>query len=130
MPIRESEKSKYPPREEWAAIRERILRRARDKCERCAVENHSDRWAVRKFRANKGAEALPYKVTVVLTIAHLDHDPTNNADENLAALCQRCHLRHDRGQHKWNAARTRARKAGQAEMEFLQPPAMGRLRRY
>jgi len=36
-------------------------------------------------------------VTVVLTIAHLDHDETNfNVPLNrLAALCQRCHLRYD-----------------------------------
>lgn len=35
-------------------------------------------------------------VKIVLTIAHLDQDITNNANENLAALCQRCHLNHDR----------------------------------
>ncbi len=124
MPIRESEKAKYPPREEWAAIRERILQRARHRCEWCQVENASERWSARKVMIGPGGEPFRYKVTIVLTIAHLDHDPTNNADENLAALCQRCHLRHDRGQHKWNAARTRARKAGQAEMEFLQPPTV------
>lgn len=33
---------------------------------------------------------------IVLTIAHIhDHDPANVADDNLAALCQRCHNRHD-----------------------------------
>lgn len=30
----------------------------------------------------------------ILTVDHVvDHDPANVADENLAALCQRCHLR-------------------------------------
>jgi len=30
----------------------------------------------------------------VLTVDHIvDHDPANVAEENLAALCQRCHLR-------------------------------------
>jgi len=33
---------------------------------------------------------------IILTVAHLDRDRTNNALENLAALCQRCHLNHDR----------------------------------
>ncbi|WP_148041392.1 HNH endonuclease family protein [Rufibacter immobilis] len=33
---------------------------------------------------------------VILTVAHLDHDPTNNEDWNLKALCQLCHNRHDR----------------------------------
>lgn len=30
--------------------------------------------------------------TIVLTVAHLDQDPTNNSSRNLAALCQRCHF--------------------------------------
>ena len=29
----------------------------------------------------------------LLTVAHLDHDPGNNAEDNLAALCQACHNR-------------------------------------
>ena len=33
---------------------------------------------------------------VVLASAHLDHDPSNNHPHNLSALCQRCHLSHDR----------------------------------
>lgn len=37
---------------------------------------------------------------VVLASAHLDHDPTNNRQRNLAALCQRCHLAHDRPEHR------------------------------
>jgi glyoxylase-like metal-dependent hydrolase (beta-lactamase superfamily II) len=36
---------------------------------------------------------------VVLSAAHLDHDPGNNAARNLAALCQRCHINHDRPYH-------------------------------
>lgn len=59
-------------------------------------------------------EALPlltgYDVRVVLTVAHLNHDAADMRDENLAALCQWCHLNHDRGHH----AQTRAtRKDGQ-----------------
>ena len=52
-------------------------------------------------------------VRVVLTISHLDHDPTNNDLENLRAFCQRCHLRYDRHEHAKNARATRAKKAGQ-----------------
>ncbi len=36
---------------------------------------------------------------VVLATAHLDHDPTNNPPRNLKALCQRCHMLHDRDEH-------------------------------
>ena len=38
----------------------------------------------------------PRRSLVVLACCHLDHDPTNCADVNLAALCQHCHLEHDR----------------------------------
>jgi hypothetical protein len=50
---------------------------------------------------------------VVLTIAHLDHDIGNNDDGNLAALCQRCHLRYDAKQHAATAKATREVKSGQ-----------------
>lgn len=33
---------------------------------------------------------------VILTVAHLDRNTDNNEPENLIALCQRCHLNHDR----------------------------------
>src|SRR3546814_11774329 len=42
----------------------------------------------------------------------LNHDPTDNAPLNLAALCQRCHMIHDADEHRrrrWlNAYRRRA----------------------
>ena len=33
---------------------------------------------------------------IVLTISHTDHDPAHCDDDNLLALCQQCHNRHDR----------------------------------
>jgi hypothetical protein len=39
------------------------------------------------------------KTRVVLAAAHLDSDPTNNWLRNLRALCQRCHMLHDRPHH-------------------------------
>lgn len=36
---------------------------------------------------------------VILQTAHLDHDPSNCADANLAALCQFCHAEYD-AQHR------------------------------
>ena len=44
---------------------------------------------------------------VVLTVAHLDHDITNNEPDNLAALCQKCHLRYDAKHHAKNSKATR-----------------------
>lgn len=49
---------------------------------------------------------------VVLTIAHMDHDETNNDTSNLRALCQRCHLIWDAKHHAANArAKRRAKLA-------------------
>jgi 5-methylcytosine-specific restriction endonuclease McrA len=46
-------------------------------------------------------------IEIILTVAHLnDKNPMNCAPENLAALCQRCHLRLDRADHKRNASHT------------------------
>lgn len=39
---------------------------------------------------------------VILTTAHLDRNTKNNDRDNLAALCQRCHLNHDILQHVAN----------------------------
>lgn len=41
-------------------------------------------------------------IRVVLTVAHLNHDIKDNRSENLRALCQRCHNRHDKEYRKAN----------------------------
>jgi hypothetical protein len=42
-------------------------------------------------------ETIIRPIRIILTIAHLDHDPENwdVSDDRLAALCQKCHLTHD-----------------------------------
>jgi hypothetical protein len=62
----------YPP--DWPDIAKRIKDAANWQCERC--EAHHD-------------PAQGY----CLTVHHLDGDKSNCADWNLAALCQRCHLK-------------------------------------
>lgn len=49
---------------------------------------------------------------IVLTIAHLDHDITNNDPANLKALCQKCHLNHDKELHSKSRKATRNRNLG------------------
>ena len=47
----------------------------------------------------------------MLAAAHLDSDPTNNRLKNLRALCQRCHMLHDRPHHlvqRWVTYRRRS----------------------
>jgi hypothetical protein len=107
MPIRPEEKARYP--KDWKAISLEVRERAGWRCEGspgiypdCRAEN-----------------AAPHPVTgskVVLTVAHLDHQPENNGAPgdrpNLMAMCQRCHLTYDAKHHAKNAAVTRRRKAG------------------
>ncbi len=91
MPVSRERQRAYPGGSlnsaEWKALRAAILQRARDRCEGgpaypdCRAANH---------------EAHPVTGSrVVLTIAHLDHDPGNSHPDNLRALCQRCHNTHD-----------------------------------
>lgn len=55
--------------------------------------------ALQPALAGFAAPSLP-STYVVLAAAHLDQDPSNNDPRNLAALCQRCHLAHDRAAHR------------------------------
>lgn len=81
MPIRPENRARYP--KDWT-LRSRFVRfvRARNRCEWCGAEN-----------------GQPHPITgsrVVLTCAHVfDHRPEACSLLNLAALCQRCHNRHD-----------------------------------
>ena len=96
-------KEKYPAN--WKEISLRIREQAGGKCEFCGAENYK-----------------PHPITgskVVLTVAHLNHIQMDVRDENLKALCQRCHLRYDIEHHKKNAATTRHKKileCGQLEL--------------
>jgi len=49
-----------------------------------------------------------------LEIAHLDQDPSNYADENLASLCSGCHHRFDYKAWAEKARTTRARRKDRA----------------
>lgn len=53
------------------------------------------------------------QAVVILATAHLDHDPTNCADENLAALCQFCHASYDVDQRSWSGNITLDLRRGQ-----------------
>ena len=103
MPIKKELRHLYP--KNWKEIRAKILERAHNCCEFCGVENYS-------FVIKAGTEdwEYPEPAKVVLTIAHLDHDPTNNDPSNLRALCQRCHNRHDARHRAANRSHTAALK--------------------
>lgn len=106
MPIRPSERARYP--KDWKAISVRIRERSGGRCE-CTGECglHRDHPGPRRCVERHGEAAKWAKGRVVLTVAHLNHQPEDCRNENLKAMCQRCHLRYDRPHHAKNSAQTR-----------------------
>jgi hypothetical protein len=109
--------SRYP--KNWKEISARIRERDGNRCKWCGTANY-------QLNPRTGSK-------VILTVAHLGvdypdgrpgnkHDKLDVRDENLAALCQQCHLNYDRDEHMLNAALTRYRRkleAGQMELIAL-----------
>jgi hypothetical protein len=127
MPIKPENRARYPAN--WMEIRAGILARAGDCCEQCKVPNGKRiaRGAgpfagtfqidtAEVFDAETGEYIASVRmseyqvknlVTIVLTIAHLDHMPENCDPSNLRALCQLHHLKHDAAHHAETARATR-----------------------
>ena len=115
MPIRSEHRWLYPI--DWPQISASIrFARAKGLCEHCGrrhlahiAQTPSGVWwdaDRRLWRDSRGRTVAavtdgPIRFTrTVLACAHLNHDPTDNRGRNLAALCQRCHLAHDREEHR------------------------------
>lgn len=85
--------------------------RARNRCEWCGARNHQP-------HPDTGSH-------VVLTTAHVyDRAPAAASLLNLAALCQRCHLNHDRAYHLQSRRANRDRANGQLSL-FAAAPSPG-----
>jgi 5-methylcytosine-specific restriction endonuclease McrA len=121
MPIKPENRKLYPAN--WSDIREMIIRDANNRCDKCGLPNGSIGYREdgRFYHVCEGtAEAMAMegeKVTkIVLTVAHLDHDPTNNDRSNLRALCQKCHFAHDRADNMSKAIETRRKNRADREL--------------
>jgi hypothetical protein len=55
-------------------------------------------------------------IRIILTVAHLDQDIENNDLGNLKAMCQRCHLAHDRVFNQVKTCETIRKKKGVWEL--------------
>lgn len=148
MPIKPENKARYP--KDWPAIRTAILERAQHRCEwpGCEVPNYgvgfwkkddfyivndecrsyaqARQWLADECFSRYGDEVPDRKfIVIVLTVAHLDHQPENCAPENLRAWCQRHHLAYDHRHHIGNAWATRRAKMGNFELELAAPATSG-----
>lgn len=119
MPIRREHRFFYPI--DWPQL-SAVIRfgRARGRCEGCGRphgrtvfhlgdgrwwDDEAESWrdgAGRMIRLSIADDVLAAVRTtrVVLATAHRNHDTADNAAANLAAFCQRCHMMHDRPEHK------------------------------
>jgi hypothetical protein len=94
--------------------RPRILERDGNKCKFCGVPNHAEVWRFkgawfeRKTRHWFSPDGSPlyswlgrsHLVKIVITVGHLNHVSGEDRDDNLASMCQWCHLHYDRSHHK------------------------------
>lgn len=100
-------KKEYYPVNWLTTIRPAVLKKANYRCQNCGVVNHS-----MGFREDNGEFIELDQVTSIyaaihkkkvlkihLTVSHQDHDTYNNSPSNLKALCQKCHLQHDKELH-------------------------------
>ena len=114
MPIRPENKDRYPA--DWKQIRARILLRATlsgETLPRCEGSP-----AYPDCRALNHAPHPDTGSRVVLTIAHLDHQPEHNDPANLRAWCQRCHNVYDAAHRR--QTRLKTRRAGNAIRDLFE----------
>lgn len=113
MPIRPENRARYPS--DWKEISRRVREEAGNRCEGSP--------AFPDCRAENGKPHPQTGSKVVLTVAHLDHQPENCARDNLRAWCQRCHNVYDMPMRRAGIA---ARKR-EAEAKRRQADAVGDL---
>lgn len=146
------DRSKYP--DDWEAISQRIrFERAGGKCERCGVPHgalivrstvdkaryivwnadrlgydHSDGRPIRLSEIPSEFDTSQPLKKVVLTTAHIHNpDPMDCRDENLMALCQRCHNHMDAKHRAQNAAQTRRANRAKAQADTDDQTGQARL---
>lgn len=117
MPIRPENRDRYGP--DWPAFSDHIrFDRAGGRCEcegECGRGTHAGRCPNTHGQPAYGTGSL-----VVLTVAHLTHEPECRDDDKVKAMCQGCHLHYDREHHAQTAYQTR--RAGKAIADLFEAP--------
>jgi hypothetical protein len=106
----------------WAMTRARMLARAGGRftllgeylggarCENCRSLDGAigirDYWGNFSTLSKDDAQSVDPKrlVTIQIGVAHRNHVPGDDRDENLAAWCRRCHLLYDADKHRFTRA--------------------------
>lgn len=101
------DRSLYPS--DWEDIATRIKNAADWKCQDCRrqCKRPDQDWAEFISMGCLSGEMEIKLGQFVLTVAHLNHIPSDCSDENLRALCTVCHLRHD---NRFRALRRRLKR--------------------
>lgn len=106
------DRSRYP--ENWEAIALAVKEAADWECADCGrpCRRPGEPWVEFAFEvAERGWWMdLDHPQRFTLTVAHLDQNPSNNAPDNLRALCSGCHLRHDAPHRQANSQAKRERR--------------------
>lgn len=87
MPMK---RERYHP--EWERISKAVRANAGYRCELCKAPGGN---FVQRTLGGWDAASCTKSTLIVLTVHHINHDPSDNRKVNLIALCQRCHLRLD-----------------------------------
>lgn len=103
MPISATQRDLYPV--DWQFLSWNIVvRRAGGRCQCCGEcgrnpEHLEDDGRCRNRHGQPRWRGKPWQRPVILSAAHLDHDPTSRSLDGILALCESCHLAADREQH-------------------------------
>ncbi len=81
----------YP--DNWEEISLKIRKRAKGQCE---CEGFCGLHCGDRCKEKQGEAAKWARGKIMLTVAHLTHNPQDSRPKYLKAMCQRCHLRYDR----------------------------------
>lgn len=141
MPISKDNMKLYPgggiKSPEWQAIREKVGKRSKWRCETCKAPHDTvvcrgegsdaDTYMLmdgtvfsdengKKLGRARGSEYNGRIVRIILTVAHLDGDVTNNKMANFKHWCQLHHNRHDAKSRASNARKSKFKKMGQGDL--------------
>ncbi len=111
---------------DWEQISAQVRRRSRGRCEcmgECGVDHRM--FGSKRCTERNGRKAITFGRNkndpvqgsmVVLTTAHLCHDPACVRRDHLRAMCQLCHLKYDAGHHVATRRRKHEKATGQGHL--------------